>query len=375
MSRLADAGHKVVYVDPTNLSEAFRNPSLLTGRLEEVEGGIIAARPLFLPLHYRVPALDPIDARSTYAFIRKALRRLDADKPDAVMLSSPFQSFMKDSFKDSLLVYDCVDASEGLCSTEGTKRWYLQREQAIMGRADAVLAVSNGLLDRCVRANPDSYLVPNGVSCLAPAQAVPDDMVSIRHPIIGFAGRLGQWVDIALIRDLAAARPDLSVVLIGPVDTNDGALPELRQMRNVHFLGTRPFSTMASYIGGMDACMIPFKQDILTKMASPVKMFEYASLGKPIVSTPLDGVMEFSELVYASDGTSDGFIDKVDQALGERGDILRQQRMAMAKEHDWVRIAAKVEEVLNNALARREGVSPTNPFSPSSILAPGQASR
>jgi glycosyltransferase involved in cell wall biosynthesis len=239
-----------------------------------------------------------------------------------------------------------VDASEGLCPTDETRQWFVRREEMILRDADAALAVSNGLLERCCRTNPSSHLLSNGASCPLPSEGRPEDLAALKPPLVGFVGRMGHWVDLSLVRDLAVGRPDCSIVLIGPVDTHDEALTELRQLSNVHFLGTKEFREVSGYIENMDVCIIPFKVVTLTSMANPVKFFEYASLGIPIVSTPLDGVLEHPGMAYISDGTSESFIEQVGSALEERDPALREDRKAMAREHDWDAITEKLERVL-----------------------------
>ena len=353
MSRLARRGHRIIYVDPTNLSEAVKRPGLLKDRIEEVEDNITVVRPLFLPLHYKVAPFDRVDALRTYGILRRALRRLDTSEPDIIMISSPFHSFLLRMFGNVPLLYDCVDASEGLCPTEETRQWYIQREKEILGSADAAIAVSRPLLERCLSLNERSYLVTNGASPLLSSGDRPEDLAALGRPLVGFVGRIGRWVDVCLLRDLAIGRPDCSIVLIGPVDCRDEALPVLRKLSNVHFLGTKEFEAVAGYITNMDVCIIPFKVIPLTSMANPVKMFEYASLGIPIVSTPLEVVLEHSEVVYLSDGTSDSFIEQVGAALVESDPDLRERRKELSRRHDWDAITDQVESILVEVHGRR----------------------
>jgi glycosyltransferase involved in cell wall biosynthesis len=228
----------------------------------------------------------------------------------------------------------------------------LEREADLLEEADAVLAVSNGLLERCRRINSRSFLVSNGAPTFPAPDVVPDDLKALRGPLVGYIGRLGDWVDYDLLSDLATARPEYSIVLVGPVDTKDQRIERLRGFSNVHFLGPRAFSHVPAYIGGFDACMIPFTVQPLTRMANPVKLFEYASLGKPVCTTPLDGVMEFSDLIYISDGSSADFVEKVDDALAEEDVSLRDRRVAMARQHDWDSLAERVEGILVEATSR-----------------------
>lgn len=357
MSRLGEKGHKIVYVDPTNLLPAIRQSGWQIRRMEQINDDIIVVRPLFLPYHYRSSLIETVDGISTTRLIRKALGRWGSKEPDVLWVYSPYFNFMIDKWSRSSLIYDCVDACDGVFSNDRSsdriRTWMLKREEVLCRKANAILAVSSGLLERCGQLDVNSYLISNGVSMLSAAGAVPEDLRTIKRPIIGYVGRLGDWFDYDLVYDLAMARPERSIVLIGPIDSKDDRAVRLSQASNIHILGTREYGQVASYIGGFDVCMIPFTVQPLTHMANPVKLFEYASLGKPIVSTPLDGVLEFSELVYASDGSSKGFIAMVDAALKEADADLRERRIAMAREHDWDAIADKVERILQEQCMKK----------------------
>ena len=346
VSRMGKDGHKIIYVDPTNLLSGFKTPLNFLKPIERIDSNIIIVRPFFLPFHYKLGMIESYDSMMTSILIRVALRRFREERPDVLCLSSPFFSFIKERFSDVPVVYDCVDACEGFLDKEHVASWMLEREQDLIDSADAVLTVSNGLHIRCACRNPKTYLIPNGVSLWANSGKTPSDLEGLKRPIIGFIGRMGNWVDFDLLVELAKSRPNYSIVLIGPLDEKNAQTKKLEQMDNVHFLGTKEYADLVNYIGPMDVCTIPFKLQILTKMGNPIKLLEYASQGKPIVSTPLDGVMEFSDIVYTSDGTSKGFVDKIDEALSENDIVLQEARKKRAKQYDWESITSKVENIL-----------------------------
>ncbi len=350
MSRLAERGHRIVYVDPTNLLPALRNREIRSQRIEKVDENIIVVRPLFMPLHYRLTILEKVDSLVTTRLINKALHELGSTEPNVLWVYSPYSNFMLGKWPTSSLVYDCVDACDGVFSKDRSNdpaiNWLLKREGDLIGEADAVFAVSKGLLERSAHSNDNSHLISNGTSMLSTNGEVPVDIKAIKRPVIGYLGRLGDWVDYDLLSRLAQARPEYSIVLIGPVDCKDDRIKKLAEASNVHFLGTKEYALVPNYIEAFDVCTIPFKLQTLTNLANPVKLFEYASLGKPIVTTPLDGVLEFSDLVYVSDGTNEGFIGEIDSAVAEDDAALRDRRRSMAREHDWDSLAEKIETIL-----------------------------
>ncbi len=52
---------------------------------------------------------------------------------------------------------------------------------------------------------------------------------------------------------------------------------------------------------GWDVCMLPYKINKLTDAIQPLKMKEYLSTGKPVVSTPIKEACKLKELVSIAD--------------------------------------------------------------------------
>ena len=74
-----------------------------------------------------------------------------------------------------------------------------------------------------------------------------------------------------------------------------------------------------------------------------MKFFEYLSLGKPIVCTPMPELAEFEDLFFM---TRDGFVDAVAEAIAEADPSLVARRREAGREFGWDRLFAKVLEAL-----------------------------
>jgi hypothetical protein len=70
-------------------------------------------------------------------------------------------------------------------------------------------------------------------------------------------------------------------------------------------------------------------------MTNPIKLYEYFSLGLPVVSTPLPEAQAMSELVYIADSSA-AFARQVAQALGEQDCARRERRKAVARSESWM---------------------------------------
>ena len=132
---------------------------------------------------------------------------------------------------------------------------------------------------------------------------VPEVLLARLHEVEAELGRRreggGRWqarpVDLDLIAGLAAARPDWSVVMIGPVVKIDPA--SLPQAPNLHWLGQKSYDQLPAYLAGWDVALMPFAMNEATRYISPTKTPEYLAAGCPVVSTPVrDVVRHYGDL-------------------------------------------------------------------------------
>ena len=80
--------------------------------------------------------------------------------------------------------------------------------------------------------------------------------------------------------------------------------------------------------------MIPFVLNDITASTSPVKLFEYMALGKPIITTDMIECRKYKSVLIGKN--QEDFIKKIDIAYGKRNDkkyieLLKKE----AKENDW----------------------------------------
>ncbi|MBV9545300.1 MAG: glycosyltransferase, partial [Chloroflexi bacterium] len=186
--------------------------------------------------------------------------------------------------------------------------------------------------------------VPNGVDAAhfaAPAEPA-DELRSLPRPVLGFVGGLAQWVDLDLLAQVARARPDATIVLVGPVSTDVSPLVGLP---NVRVLGPRPYVDVPRFLAAMDVALIPFVNDAVTYHADPIKAYEYLAAGVPIVATDLPALRRLRPLVRLAETPSE-FLSQIEAALAEGREPARAARQAEAAHHDWSCRFATVERLL-----------------------------
>lgn len=194
------------------------------------------------------------------------------------------------------------------------------------------------------------YLVPNATD---PNHFTKVKNAEITHyfdfnkKTIGYFGALAKWVDFELIIKIAQHYPEMQIVLIG--QKYDSALDRYKfnQYKNIIFPGPINYKILPNYAKYFDVSIIPFLINETTVATSPIKLFEYMSLGKPIVTTDLPECRKYQSALIAK--THDEFIDLLNRALTISRDdpyfnILKQE----AKNNSWDARADEIIKAINN---------------------------
>jgi glycosyltransferase involved in cell wall biosynthesis len=191
------------------------------------------------------------------------------------------------------VVYDYIDHIDERITgvnTEATRRLFEYVSSATIDVAVASASqLCNALVSR-VAPKPVTY-VPNGVDLefyqrsmqidLAPPPELREHIKSAR-PLIGYFGAIAPWLCGDLIRDAAALRSDWIFVFIGP-QYQEGQSP-LPVARNIVTIPPVDYCVLPQYGRWFDVAMIPFASGPIARTTSPLKLFEYLALGKPVVA-------------------------------------------------------------------------------------------
>jgi hypothetical protein len=208
-------------------------------------------------------------------------------------------------------------------------RLMAQTEQALLSRVDCVTASSSALVTKFAARHANVIAVLNGFDL----QALP--VTSSRgtppeRPVLGYVGTLREWFDWSLLCQLAHAIPQATVRLIGPMDTPaPSGLPA-----NVQCWPACSHPVAMQHMAQFTAGLIPFKLNALTASVDPIKYYEYAALGVPVLST-LFGEMRHrsrSDGVFHLEASTD-LASTVRTALSWQPEAGRLSRFR--QQHNW----------------------------------------
>lgn len=147
-----------------------------------------------------------------------------------------------------------------------------------------ILELPNGV-------DPDLF-DPAGAAALGP----PADLASIPGPIAGYVGRFENRVDTGLLEYLVQQNPGISFVMIGAIEKID-----YFEAPNLHWLGPRPYDQVPRYIYHFDAGILPHRRNRITLYNSPMKIYEYLSMGRPVVATSTSGIEDVGQFCHIAE--------------------------------------------------------------------------
>ena len=275
-------------------------------------------------------------------------KQLDFDKPVLIIDNDFFNAlYLKYFIKPDVFIYYIRDY---LLSQEYFKKHGKKAEPLIMKKADAVVANSSYLNDYANNYNNSTDI---GQGCeveefLESNQAMPEDMIHLQGPKIGYCGMLTSIrLDIKLIEFIAKEKPGWNIVLVGSED-EVFASSSLHRIKNIIFLGPKPPSALPGYVHGFDVCINPQGLNQMTIGNYPRKIDEYLAAGKPVVATGTRAMSFFTGFVYLCN-SPESYIINIGQALAEKNNnALRERRIAFAKSHTWPASVNKLYQVIND---------------------------
>ncbi len=257
-------------------------------------------------------------------------------------------------------VYDCMDE---LSQFKGAPAGLVERERRLLRAADVVFAGGRKMRESKARYNSNAHFYGCGVDVAhfgkarLVSTATPEDIAHLEGPVLGYFGVVDERLDYDLIGQLAVARPDWHLVIIGPVAKVDPK--EFPQAPNLHWLGSRDYSVLPEYTKRFDLALMPFALNEATEYINPTKALEYMATATPIVSTPVpDVVSNFASVVKIS-GSSAEFVEMANHMVAQPDQVATERGLKMAADNTWDAIVAKLEKHIDEALARK-AVTPSN---------------
>jgi glycosyltransferase involved in cell wall biosynthesis len=235
-------------------------------------------------------------------------------------------------------IYMLVDEFAALSHNAIVKAYLGLAEPYMMRKSDGVLCTAKVLQQRAARHNKNAVYIPNGVNTETLKERIGKlREVKNKKVTIGFVGVLGSWIDISWFTTVAKEHPKAQVCVIGAGDQFEKlkAQKERLKLANLELCGFLPHGEAMRKMASFDIVLVPFHVNKITHAVSPIKLFEYWSMGKPVVAARTMELEQFKgELIFATANDVSRKISplianaKLRSTLGSKG----KQRVA---QFDW----------------------------------------
>ena len=257
-------------------------------------------------------------------------------------------------------VYDCMDE---LANFRFAPPELLELERELLDRSDVVFTGGYSLYEAKKQRHGNVHPFPSSVDCdhfnaARGELADPADQASVARPRLGFYGVIDERIDLELIAAVADARPEWSLIMVGPVVKI--AEEDLPKRANIHYLGGKTYDELPAYLAHWDVALMPFAINAATRFISPTKTPEYLAAGRPVVSTPIRDVKRHYARVEGVRiaGTAAQFIAgcEAQLALARSGERWLAEVDGLLSTMSWDRtqgrMAGLIEEVVSASVAK-----------------------
>ncbi|MFC4776798.1 glycosyltransferase [Paenibacillus sp. GCM10023252] len=265
--------------------------------------------------------------------LKKILNKTFKGPVDVLLIDQPYFVGINKYINAKKIIYRATDLYPEMT---GDKNVSIAEEE-IIKIADGLVATSEPVREyiQSYDENLPSLLLENGVEFEhfnKPCEE-PNEIKHLSHPRAVYLGAIDQRLDLNAIHQLAVSRPDLNIIIIGPATTEN--ILQFKAETNVHFLGAISYSKIPSYLQFMDIALLPLSKHASNNGRSPMKLYEYAASGLPIVVRETPEILRRNESYIFTYKNSEDITSAVKMAEKNLSVLTRQSISNSAEEHSW----------------------------------------
>lgn len=246
------------------------------------------------------------------------------------------------------IIYENIDNWEtslgNMFFSENALKQFLEKSTILIGTSKLLEKQINQYLEKYEIKNKKTLYLPNAVdsNLFEPKKTYerPIDLIQGEKTLIYYGSLWGTWFNWDLLQNVANNNKNISINLIGDYA---GIIDIKKRMpENIHFLGLKKQTDLPSYLYYSDYAILPFKTDQIGKYVSPLKLFEYIAMNKPVISTKLDDIIDYDN-VYCSNNSGD-WINWINEGI--EFDV--EKRNTFISNNDWYSRCSKLIDNLDN---------------------------
>ncbi len=236
--------------------------------------------------------------------------------------------------------------------------------------SDAIFCISENVKKQMVKLNVNSdkiYVNPNGVNTDTfhpeiDGSNIHGELNLEDKFVLGYSGTFGHWHGVDYLaksmKHILQEIPHAYLLLVG-----DGILrPEIDKIieednigENTLITGMVPYDSVPKYLAACDVLLTPCVHNVgLDFFNSPIKLFEYMAMGKPVVATDVgqqgDVINNEMNGILCQEKSPQQIADAVVEIYNNPDlaqKISGQARKDAVEKHDWKQVAQNIIDVYN----------------------------
>ena len=356
------SANRIIYINsPAAITYVRRNPSHLMKKWLGFMRGkkivnwnlLVYNPPPCLPFERSCKWVNRLNQYVLFLYIKIIAR----SKGDLILWNNdPYKYLMGKLLKPKIVIYDCPDAIE-FQNSKRRQRIYDQLKKRALRESTLSFFTSKVLLDEGRKYSENCFYVPNGVDTdgfRREGYMVPEEMRNLRGSVIGVVGTFDERIDVNLIKFALEKLENVTLVFVGPIQSKTDSLANHPR---VIFTGKKDYREIPCFINRFDVALIPYRINKVTIAVYPVKLHEYLILGKPVVSTDLPEVRQFSDVVCIARSREE-FVQKVFTALENDDEAKRKKRIKVAENNSWDERIRQISEKIELHLKEAKRFNP-----------------
>lgn len=245
---------------------------------------------------FPIPAIPFRDKNKLAFFIQRCFFNKinkNIQEQDIIWITHPLlYNYVPQKYRGKI-IYDCMDNHVELCKDPKIRKKIEIAEDRLVSRADIVFVSSFGLEKKMKTLNNSvmPLLVRNGF-VLDKIHFEANRESGKNTYQIGYFGTIAEWFDFSVLLDSLKCFPQLEYHLWGPI--NNVVVPEHPRLISE---GVIEHSQLWNHVKKMDCFIMPFKVTKAIADVDPVKIYEYISMGKAIISVYYKELERFKSFV------------------------------------------------------------------------------
>ncbi len=280
---------------------------------EQIETGLYEWIPLTLT-PWQLARRGNISKSNRFVPSRRSLLRclesLKMPGVDMLFIDEPRLVGIESVLKPSRLAYRATD----LYAEMKRDPSILEAERILCERSGLRIGTSRPVAEHLERlANRPVVVLENGVEVdhLQRPTAAHRTLTGVGVPRAVYVGAVDDRFDWELTMQLAASRPAVQFLIYGPVTL---AVPTNRPA-NLLLMGSLAYSEMPSVLQHCQVGLLPLNDHPANSARSPMKFYEYAAAGLPILARATPEIVGRTEIPAATYADTNGALAALDQLL------------------------------------------------------------